>query len=469
MPNCSRWRCCQASIAGHAEPGAGREVARRRRRTRRGTGTPPTISGSATGSVSSSSASVQTVGASVAHRLTPGSVRAAAGVHPRGYTLRYTYASRTRPDHRDRAHRAAPRAERQAAILQGAAAAFARSGYAATSMEEIAAASGITKLIVYRHFDSKEALYRAVLQRVFDRLAEEFLAGYASRTDGAGSAPGRCCGSAARTPPASSCSGGTRPASRSSPSTRASCATTRSTRRGRCSSRRRPDAAGVGRADRRRLPGRGDAQLARVRRPGPRRRVRRARDRAIRVAVGAWGRSAAEDQARSSSCSRSAASRSPSPSLRPALQERRPLRHRATRGARDGRTRRAAIVLGLRCCSGRVEVLFGLVVPAGAARGPRRDRGRRRSSCIAVGGPQAASPISPAPDRPSSPSVVAASVGGVLVLRFAVVRLFLRYPRDRAGDLRGAVPLRRRPSRPSSSRTTGRGRGRRGEASRSGS
>jgi AcrR family transcriptional regulator len=68
-----------------------------------------------------------------------------------------------------------PRAERQEAILRGAAQAFARSGYAATSMEDVAAASGITKLIVYRHFDSKEELYRAVLERVSDRLAEEFL------------------------------------------------------------------------------------------------------------------------------------------------------------------------------------------------------------------------------------------------------------------------------------------------------
>jgi AcrR family transcriptional regulator len=68
-----------------------------------------------------------------------------------------------------------PRAERQETILRGAARAFAQSGYAATSMEDVAAASGITKLIVYRHFDSKEDLYRAVLERVSDRLAEEFL------------------------------------------------------------------------------------------------------------------------------------------------------------------------------------------------------------------------------------------------------------------------------------------------------
>jgi AcrR family transcriptional regulator len=80
-----------------------------------------------------------------------------------------------------------PRAERQEAILRGAATAFAQTGYAATSMEDIAAASGITKLIVYRHFDSKEGLYRAVLQRVFDRLAEEFLTVYAAQPeDGVG-------------------------------------------------------------------------------------------------------------------------------------------------------------------------------------------------------------------------------------------------------------------------------------------
>ena len=67
------------------------------------------------------------------------------------------------------------RPERSEAILRGAAAAFAHAGYAATSMEDVAAASGITKLIVYRHFDSKEELYRAVLQRASDRMAEEFV------------------------------------------------------------------------------------------------------------------------------------------------------------------------------------------------------------------------------------------------------------------------------------------------------
>ncbi len=41
-------------------------------------------------------------------------------------------------------------------------------------MEQVAAASGITKLIVYRHFSSKSALYRAVLDGAFRELASAF-------------------------------------------------------------------------------------------------------------------------------------------------------------------------------------------------------------------------------------------------------------------------------------------------------
>ena len=52
---------------------------------------------------------------------------------------------------------------------------FAHAGFAATSMEDVAAASGVTKLIVYRHFESKEELYRVVLERVFDRQVELFV------------------------------------------------------------------------------------------------------------------------------------------------------------------------------------------------------------------------------------------------------------------------------------------------------
>lgn len=62
------------------------------------------------------------------------------------------------------------RSERRQSILDGATAAFAERGYSATSMSAIADAAGITPLIIYRHFDSKEELYRAALQSVRDEL-----------------------------------------------------------------------------------------------------------------------------------------------------------------------------------------------------------------------------------------------------------------------------------------------------------
>lgn len=82
------------------------------------------------------------------------------------------------------------RDERQQSILRGAARAFARSGFAGTSMDDVAAEVGVSRLIVYRHFESKEELYRAVLERVFDRHAHEFAAGLEARSPraiGAGS------------------------------------------------------------------------------------------------------------------------------------------------------------------------------------------------------------------------------------------------------------------------------------------
>ncbi|MGH8982505.1 MAG: helix-turn-helix domain-containing protein, partial [Acidimicrobiia bacterium] len=62
------------------------------------------------------------------------------------------------------------RVARRAAILDAAASAFAAGGYAATSMADIASAAGVSHLIVYRHFESKECLYEAVLERAVDAL-----------------------------------------------------------------------------------------------------------------------------------------------------------------------------------------------------------------------------------------------------------------------------------------------------------
>src|SRR5215207_5909723 len=65
-----------------------------------------------------------------------------------------------------------PRAQRQAQLLTAAASAFVRGGFDGTSMEDVAEASGVTRLIVYRNFGSKEELYRAVLASVTERLAD---------------------------------------------------------------------------------------------------------------------------------------------------------------------------------------------------------------------------------------------------------------------------------------------------------
>jgi AcrR family transcriptional regulator len=78
------------------------------------------------------------------------------------------------------------RSQRQATILQGAATAFATKGFASTAMEEVAAAVGITKEIVYRHFASKEELYRAVLDGAVQRLKAEFARARQMSQSGAG-------------------------------------------------------------------------------------------------------------------------------------------------------------------------------------------------------------------------------------------------------------------------------------------
>ncbi|WP_188189825.1 TetR/AcrR family transcriptional regulator [Nonomuraea sp. SYSU D8015] len=64
------------------------------------------------------------------------------------------------------------RAERREQILDAATRAFARAGYTATGLDEVAAEAGLTRAMLYRHFESKADLYRAVLDRACTRLAE---------------------------------------------------------------------------------------------------------------------------------------------------------------------------------------------------------------------------------------------------------------------------------------------------------
>lgn len=55
-------------------------------------------------------------------------------------------------------------------IEDAASALIAEHGYAATRLEDIAAAAGVTKQLLYRHFPSKKALHMALLRRHRDEL-----------------------------------------------------------------------------------------------------------------------------------------------------------------------------------------------------------------------------------------------------------------------------------------------------------
>jgi AcrR family transcriptional regulator len=61
-------------------------------------------------------------------------------------------------------------AARRAQIIEIARAAFARRGYEATSVEEIAERAGISKPIVYEHFGGKEGLYGAIVDQEVEQI-----------------------------------------------------------------------------------------------------------------------------------------------------------------------------------------------------------------------------------------------------------------------------------------------------------
>lgn len=62
------------------------------------------------------------------------------------------------------------RARKREAILDAATRVFCDEGYATTSMDRIAELAQASKRTVYNHFQSKEALFQAVVDRLFDQL-----------------------------------------------------------------------------------------------------------------------------------------------------------------------------------------------------------------------------------------------------------------------------------------------------------
>lgn len=69
--------------------------------------------------------------------------------------------------------------KKRAAILKGAKSMFLKHGFGDASMDDVAAAAGVSKMTVYRHFGSKEDLFAGVIteccqQLVTDEIEEVF-------------------------------------------------------------------------------------------------------------------------------------------------------------------------------------------------------------------------------------------------------------------------------------------------------
>ncbi|MBS1677608.1 MAG: TetR/AcrR family transcriptional regulator [Actinobacteria bacterium] len=83
------------------------------------------------------------------------------------------------------------RQERGQLIEAAATRLFAQRGYASTSVEDIVAAVGVTKPMLYRHFESKRELCIRLLQRYRDELIAAALTHFSGDEAGLGSRSGR--------------------------------------------------------------------------------------------------------------------------------------------------------------------------------------------------------------------------------------------------------------------------------------
>jgi TetR/AcrR family transcriptional regulator len=63
-----------------------------------------------------------------------------------------------------------PASERRAAVLDTACRVFARCSYRGATTAEIAREAGVTEPILYRHFESKQALYLACIESAWQRV-----------------------------------------------------------------------------------------------------------------------------------------------------------------------------------------------------------------------------------------------------------------------------------------------------------
>lgn len=68
------------------------------------------------------------------------------------------------------------RADRNASILEAAAAVFAAKGFGGAKTQDIARAAKVSEALLYRHYPSKRALYQAVLRRLGETQDANFAA-----------------------------------------------------------------------------------------------------------------------------------------------------------------------------------------------------------------------------------------------------------------------------------------------------
>ena len=73
---------------------------------------------------------------------------------------------------------------RREQILDVALEVFATAGFHGASMNEVAEAVGVTKPVLYQHFDSKRDLYQALIDEVGSRLVASIAKATAEATDG---------------------------------------------------------------------------------------------------------------------------------------------------------------------------------------------------------------------------------------------------------------------------------------------
>jgi AcrR family transcriptional regulator len=73
---------------------------------------------------------------------------------------------------------------RREQLLDVALEVFARTGYHDTSMNDVAEAAGVTKPVLYQHFESKRELFQALLDAVGARMLGAIREGTADATDG---------------------------------------------------------------------------------------------------------------------------------------------------------------------------------------------------------------------------------------------------------------------------------------------